>query len=243
MQAETNNYLLQKVLENVLVPGSTLRKMRKSDDIIANAESRARKIVKNAVREGENIRKESYRTGYERGLLISVDSVCQYIDNSVQYAETLYLKIESDLKNLVTELFDEESVLLKIVDEWIDTLDKTDTDAPLNILMPYTNRRFKVNLTEAIKSKHPSGAIFQYHQEPRFVFKYKEHLAEFYPEEHIASTVKSLMDNCDFYHDCQKISTEAIQNLHQRIALYYQPVEEVTNITENKWEGVTDDGN
>lgn len=233
MQAETNNNLFQTALENVLVPGPLLRKMRKSDDIIANAESRARKIVKDAVREGETIRKESYRTGYERGLLMSIDSVCQYINNSVQYAETLYLNIESDIKKLLTELLDEESVLLKIVDEWIDALDKRDNDSPLYVLMPYANRRFKVNLMEAIKSKHPGGAVFQYHQEPRFVFKYKEHLAEFYPEEHIASTVKSLMDNRDFYYDSHMISVEAIQNLHQRIALYYQPADDVTHITEN----------
>ncbi|WP_345829403.1 hypothetical protein AAGR22_20870 [Erwinia sp. HDF1-3R] len=243
MQAETNDIIFHKALESVLVPGSFLKKMRESDDIIARAESRARKIVKDAVRESESIRKESYRTGYERGLLMSVDSVCQYIDNSVQYAEELYLKVESDIKKLLTELFDQENVLLKIVDEWIDTLDKKNDDLPLYILMPYANRRFKVNLTEAIKNKHQGSVVFQYHQEPRFVFKYKEHLAEFYPEEYIASTVKSLMDNRDFYYDSQKISAEAIQGLHQRIALYYQPVDKVNNFTENTWEGLTDGSN
>ncbi|MFW8217374.1 hypothetical protein ACOIDV_30610, partial [Klebsiella pneumoniae] len=88
-----------------------------------------------AAQESDNIQKEAYRVGYERGLLMSIDSVCQFIDNNSSYAHELYLKVQKDIKILLSDILDEEAVILNVLEQWVDELDKDDKNSPVCILM------------------------------------------------------------------------------------------------------------
>lgn len=232
MPKEIANIASHKVLDNILISSKTLRKIRKSNDVIKQAKENAKKIIKEASQQSDHIRNESYRIGYERGLLMAIDSVCQFIDNNSKYAHELYLKVQEDIKELLSDILDEETVLLKVLDQWVDELDRKDTKSPLCILMPYANRRFKNGLSRVVESKYAGSVIFEYHHEPRFVFKYKERLAEFYPEEFIYSTVGKLTGAIAFYPDHQQISAEALQHLHEQLSLRYPLNSEVTTVSQ-----------
>lgn len=224
---------LQRIQENVLIPAGLSRKFRTSDLIIKKAQSHAKKMIKEAAQECDAIQNEAYRTGYERGLLASIDSVCQFIDNSSKYAYDLYLKIQGDINELLSDLLDGETVLLKILDSWIDGLDKSDKQSPLCILMPYASRRFRNSLTRVAESKYAGAVVFEYHHDPRFVFKYKDKLAEFHPEEFIYSTVNTLTGKIPFHYDCQHISAKAIQHLHDQLSFRYKIINDAVEPVEH----------
>lgn len=236
MQAEISSARVLTAQDNVLIPGTSLTKIRKRYDIIADAQAIARKIIKDAVQESDDIRNESYQIGYERGVLMSIDSICQFIDDSNRHTNELYLQIQKDIQDLLTEVLDDEAIVLKVLDGWVDELDMDDKGAPLCILMPYANRKFKPNMMKMIENKYPGESIFEYHHEHRFVFKYKDRLAEFYPEEFIGTAMNTLTGSRDFHSKNQLISAEAIKHLHQQLALYYpaddEGVEELNETSE-----------
>lgn len=238
MQNETSNNSSYKILDNVLIPSRKLRKLRAGESIVEQAKHRAKQLIKEAQLESDNIRNEAQRIGYERGLLMSIESICQFIDNSSAYAHELYLKVREDVKELLSEILDEETIILKMLEQWVDELDKDDKKSPVCILMPYANRRFRAGLSRVVESKYAGSLVFEYHNEPRFVFKYKERLAEFYPEELIYSTVTNLTSGIAFYPDHQKISAEAIQHLHEQLSLRYPLTSEIspdTHHNEKEW--------
>lgn len=233
MPKEITNIAPHKALENVLIPSKTLKKIREGDGLLRQAKSRAKQLIKQDAQESDNIQKEAYRVGYERGLLMSIDSVCQFIDNNSSYAHELYLKVQKDIKILLSDILDEEAVILNVLEQWVDELDKDDKNSPVCILMPYANRRFRTGLSRVVESKHTGSVVFEYHHEPRFVFKYKERLAEFFPEEFIYSSVETLTGGIDFYPDHQKISEQAIQHLHEQLSLRYPQCDETMRDTQH----------
>ncbi|WP_227318236.1 hypothetical protein [Cedecea davisae] len=235
MQNEIANRSSHKALDNVLIPSKTLRKLRAGESVVEQAKYRAQRLIKEAQQESERIRNEAQRIGYERGLLMSIESICQFIDNSSAYAHELYLKVREDIKDLLSDILDEETIILKILEQWVDELDKDDKKSPVCILMPYANRRFRTGLSRVVESKYAGSLVIEYHNEPRFVFKYKERLAEFYPEEFIYSTVTKLTGEIAFLPDNQRISSQAIQHLHEQLSLRYPLTNEIaTDIQYNE---------
>ncbi len=79
--------------------------------------------------------------------------------------------------------------------------------------------------------------IFEFHDEPRFVFKYNNRLAEFYPEEFIYATVDALTSKYTFAERKREISNEAIRYLHEQLSLLYPPLQEegIAELTDEQY--------
>lgn len=156
---------------------------------------------------------------------MSIDSVAQYMESYRQHAYDLHNQLKSDVKNLLEEVLQDESVFLKVVEKWVDEIDKDDNHSPINILMPYANRKYKFKLLELIGGRHEGGVSFEYHHEPRFVLKYKNTLAEFYPDEFIDSQANIILSKYNELIDCSHLSSEALHYLHNKL-MQYLPVED-----------------
>lgn len=152
---------------------------------------------------------------------MSVDSICQFIDNSEKYTHEMVMKIQNDLKCILSDVMSEEDFDIKVVEHWVEFIDKNDDLLPLNILMPYTKRKLKDRFTQAIESQYAGNIVFEFHNEPRFVFKYKSRLAEFYPQEFIDSTVNALTSKYISTERQIEISMEAIRYLNEQISQRY----------------------
>lgn len=226
MQNEPHDIILQNVSEGVLLPAARLSLIKRSHDIIAQAKKNAHRIIKEAEAECEQIRCESYRAGYEQGLMMSIGSVCQFIDNSEKYTQEMEVKIRNDLRNILTDIISEDDFNVKVVKHWAEGLDKSDESLPLHILMPYANLKLKQRFAQAIKEHYAGNVIFEFHDEPRFVFKYNNRLAEFYPDEFVYATVNALTSKYTFAERTREISNEAIMYLHEQLSLLYPPLHE-----------------
>lgn len=226
MQNEPHDILFRNVAEDVLLPAAKLSLIRRSHDIIAQAKKNASRIIKEAEAECEQILRESSRAGYEQGLVMSIGSVCQFIDNSEKHTQEMEAKIRIDLKNTLSDIISEDDFNIRVVEHWAEGLDKSDESLPLLILMPYANRKLKERFAEAIKKQYSGGVIFEFHDQPRFVFKYNNRLAEFYPEEFVNTTVDVLTSKYTFAERTREISDEAIRYLHEQLSLLYPPLPE-----------------
>ena len=237
MQNEPHDIIFRNIAEDVLLPASKLSLIKRSHDIIAQAKKNASRIIKEAEAECEQIRRESYSAGYEQGLVMSLSSVCQFIDNSEKHTQEMEVKIRNDLKNTLSDIISEDDFNVKVVEHWAEGLDKGDESLPLHILMPYANRKLKERFAQAIKKNHSGGVIFEFHDEPRFVFKYNNRLAEFYPEEFIYATVDALTSKYTFAERKREISNEAIRYLHEQLSLLYPPLQEegIAELTDEQY--------
>lgn len=221
MQKEITSTSSVKVLENVLLTRSEIFARKRKNDIVEEAQRRAKEIVKEAHQEAEIVSKEAYLFGYERGLLMSIASVTQYMESYRQHAYELHSKLKSEVKQVLEEVLEDESVFIKVVEKWVDETDKDDEHSPVNILMPYANRRYKFKLMELINEKHKGGVAFEYHHEPRFVLKYKNRLAEFYPDEFIEEQTNVILSKYNDLMDCSQLSNDALYHLHSKISEYF----------------------
>lgn len=220
MQKEACSIGPMSVQDNVLLTRSALFKRKRAKNIVIESQLRAKKILKEAQQEADEIRKKSYLIGYEHGLLMGGDALANFIDNSDKYAHELYQKLQQDIKALLIEVFEHEAALMKIVEGWVDEIDKKDATLPFSILIPYANRRFKKRLLDLINIRHTGGVNFEYHHEPRFVFKYKERLAEFHVEDFVDIQVENLLSQRKIYSDCHEISIKTLNELHRQIGSY-----------------------
>lgn len=221
MPNEANNFILGNVSEDVLLPANKLKLVQRSDDIVKQAKMNALKIIKEAEAESESIHRQSYRAGYEQGLAMSIDSVCKYIDNSVKHAHEMEEKIREELRHFMSDIISEDDFKVKVVEHWLEGIEKNDDTLPLNILMPHTNRKLKDLFLLAIKRQCSGSVIFDFHDEPRFVFKYNNRLAEFYPEEFVYTTVDTLTSKYSLSESQVEISRDAIRYLHERLSSLY----------------------
>lgn len=226
MQNEPHDIIFRDVAEGVLLPAAKLSLIKRSHDIIAQAKKNASRIIKEAEAECERIRRESYMAGFEQGLVMSLGSVCQYIDNSEQNAHEMEIKLRNDLRTLLSDIISEDDFNIKVVEHWAEGIDKSDQSLPLHILMPYANRRLKERFAQAIKKQYSGAVIFEFHEEPRFVFKYNNRLAEFYPEEFVNDTVDTLASKYTLAERTREISNEAIRYLHEQLSLLYPSLPE-----------------
>lgn len=224
MQNTPHDFFFRNVAENVLLPAAKSALIKRTYDIIAQAKKNAARIIKEAEAECEQIRLEAYRLGYEQGLVMSIDSLCQFINNSEKHTYEMEVKIRNDLKNILSDIISEDDFNIKVVEHWVEGLDKNDDALPLHILMPYANQKIKNRFSQAIKGQYAGGVVFEFHDEPRFVFKYNNRLAEFYPEEFVCSTVDMLISKYKFSERQSEISSEAIRYLHEQLSLLYPPL-------------------
>lgn len=237
MQNEPHDIIFRDVAEGVLLPSVKLSLIKRSHDIIAQAKKNATRIIKEAEAECEQIRRESYMAGFEQGLVMSLGSVCQYIDDSEKNTHEMEVKVRNDLRDFLSDIISEDDFNIKVVEHWADGIDKSDESLPLYILMPYTNRRLKERFAQAIKKQYSGAVIFEFHEEPRFVFKYNNRLAEFYPEEFVNDTVDTLTSRYTLAERTREISNEAIRYLHEQLSLLYPslPEEDIEELPDEQY--------
>lgn len=226
MPNETNDFISQSIHEGVLLPADKLALVKRTNDIIKQAKTNAIKMIKEAEAESEAIRLESYRAGYEQGLVMSIDSVCRYIDNSARHAHEMEMEIRNNLKNVISSIINEDDFNVKVAEHWVTGLDKQDESSSLNILIPYANRKLKERFALAIKKQYSGNVIFEFHDEPWFVFKYNDRLAEFYPDEFVYTTVDTLTSKHSLTERQVEISSETIRYLHEQLSILYPPPQE-----------------
>lgn len=235
MQKETRSLSALKIQENVLLKRADRQNYVTAKNTLAQAQRQAKKIVSDAYQEADSVRQSSYCAGYERGLLMAIEAVTLFIDNRHLLVNNLYLQLRNDVRALLTDAVSRESVITALFENWAESIDNKEDSSPLYILLPLSRRHYKKKMMAFIERTHQGNAIFEFHQDSHYVFKYREQLVEFSPELFVENQADVLLANKDLYSECEKVSADALHRLHDYINQYL-PRPETFEPTENTLE-------
>lgn len=229
MQKENRSLNALNVRENVLIKDMHRQQYLTSKNIVSQAQYRAKNMVNAACQEADLIQKTAYRTGYERGLLMAVEAVTLFINSRDQLVNDVYRQLRDEVKTLLMEAVNQESVILALFENWTGEIELGDGNHPFHILLPFANRQYTSRLMAFISHRHPGGVIFEFHQDSHYVFKYREQLVEFSPEIFVDNQAEDLLVKHDLYAECETLSMDALDQLHEQIKTHLPREENVTH--------------
>lgn len=203
--------------ENVLLPNKNRLTHNLRVNLATQARIHAKKTISDARREAETIRRQAYHNGYERGVMASIEAMAGFIEDKQSIVNDVYQQVREQVKDLLNDTVNKESVICALFESWADEIDERDNKTPFYILLPRDRRRYKRRLMTYIDSLHMGGAVFEYHQDLRYVFKYREQLVEFSPETFVDNQIDSLLVTQSLYAGCEQLSTQTLQKLHAQI--------------------------
>ncbi|WP_369788279.1 hypothetical protein [Rouxiella sp. WC2420] len=220
MQKTIGSFEISTAVEGVLIPKSILIMRHQRQCLLDQAQRNASQIIKQAEKEAKSIRESAYCAGYQAGVLMSVKSIADYIDNSQElYLQFIQQAQENITKNLQCILGNEE-FFLTLFSRWSEEIQSSqDPIKPvLHLLLPSGFCKHRDKLLAQIRQKWSDTIKIENHDENRFVIKYKNKLAEFSPDIWIANQkipneyIIRLKDNTD------TLSKKAIEQLLNELA-------------------------
>ncbi|MFT8209924.1 MAG: hypothetical protein ACMZI0_03605 [Symbiopectobacterium sp.] len=206
--------------ENVLLANKNRVTHNLRISLVAQTRDHAKKIIRDANREAETIRQQAYRNGYERGVMTSFETITSFIKDKQGIVNYIYGQVREQIKNLLSDTVNKESVICALFENWADEIDGRDDKTPFYILLPRDRRRYKRRLMAYIDSMHRGGVVFEYHQDLRYVFKYREQLVEFLPETFVDNQIDTFFDTQSLYERCEHLSTQTLKTLYARLETY-----------------------
>lgn len=196
--------------------------IKKNKNMLKNAQIRAKALIRDAVNESDGIKREAYCLGYERGLKMAIDSFCQYIDGNDGHIRNAYAGIFQKLEKMLTDVLDDEEIVRRILERWIDDVEPV--ASKIDVLIPRTHKKFKRVLSQAADNGCIEKCIFEYHDEPYFIFKYRDAIAEFFPNELINETMSSITDNMSLHIKMRASAEEAMAQFLSELSRQYSNV-------------------
>jgi len=207
--------------ENVLLSRSQRAKKAEVDNLIAQAQKKAKSIIARSEKKAEEIQQQACIAGYERGLLIAADAVCKYIAAADQQAKELSGTLKEKLENFLCSFLTDENTVLTVLEQWV-TESVQDEKAGVQILMPESCKPFHRKMVDLIGEKRAQNTVIVYHSDTEFVFKCQGKIASFDPKMVIAQQTEKLISFDRILGECKILSAEALNELNETINHYSQ---------------------
>ena len=217
---KTSDIELLSIESDVLLLCNTYREWKKSKNIIHKAQTEAKKIINIANNERDKIQTDSYHIGYQQGILASVEAMCMFFSDKEKEVDKLYVKLHADISTLLSDIINNEEVLIKLVDEWISHITKDIRDSQFQILLPYSKNRTQHILQKMLKEKYTTESIFEFHDKPYYIFKLGEQIIEFAPNDFVQSNSSILLSSINLIGIYNDIQNKSIQLLKEKIEYY-----------------------
>jgi hypothetical protein len=200
-------------IEGVLIPASSLAQSKRIQSLLQQAQHHAAKIIMQANADAVLLRDSARSAGYQAGLMISIKSVAEYLDNNQSIYQSFCNKAHESVVANLRQALGKPEIFPQLLQEWIAETSPVDAISPLFVLIPETSHREKIGLLSFIQSIWKGAVIIEQHRENRFVVKYGNSLAEFSPEVWIAQQKIDTSFTQQLERDCESLSQQAKQQL------------------------------
>ncbi|MEG3135810.1 hypothetical protein SC206_19825 [Rouxiella sp. T17] len=222
MQNSLIPFDIEDALEGVLVPGKILKARDRAMRIIEQAQNNASKIIKQANLESKEISESAFNEGYQAGIMLSFNSVADYLQNSNALYHEFYTHVNQTMRHNLKQALGDDEVFSLIIKDWLQKLAQEikESHQPLILLIPQHSPNLKTNLLEFIKTIWQGDVQLHQHDENRYVIKHANKIAEFSPEQWIKK---------------QKIKTDYLSHLENQLTcLSGQAMREFINMLSTK---------
>ncbi|KVN41160.1 hypothetical protein WJ64_32670 [Burkholderia ubonensis] len=202
--------------EGVLIARSQLVQQRKIVTLEKDARRNASRIVKTAEQEAAQIRSEAFASGYQDGMLSAVRALVLYIGDCNSQEVRQRRRLEAYVRAMLSAALSHPGTLLAVLDEWLNEFDSTERSATLHLLLPVASRSASV-LTEAdLRDAWDGPVIIDYHDEPHFVMRCADQIAEFSPARFVDDASRGLQrELSDLPDACRQLSDVSVAALRR----------------------------
>ncbi|CAM3853680.1 hypothetical protein [Serratia silvae] len=184
MQNKKSPNFLDNASEGVLLKRAGVAQQKQNNALIAEAQRRAKMLVKAADNEAQEIYHHARAMGYEHGILTATDAVVHYFRESNSRELAFYKRIKEEVRTLLSGIFNSSDIFLAVLEEWSSGFEAyNDANETVSLLIPESCHQFKPKMVELLKKERNWKVHVEYHVENRFVIRFQNNIAEFCPED------------------------------------------------------------
>jgi len=164
-----------------------LCKTIKSRDIASR--KKAKEILLEATKEGEALRGDAIRHGYQEGMQCAFNHVVNFLNEWKLKQDSNRREVENYIRNILEDNLHDEVIIKALLNGWIESLN--DSGSELVVLFPEKSRSWakKIESKEFELSSHMNISC-RYTENESYIFSCGDSVVEFSPED-IISQVKS----------------------------------------------------
>ncbi|MGL5758799.1 type III secretion system linker protein OrgB [Plesiomonas sp.] len=209
-------------VDGVIFQRTRLRQAARADRLEKEARKRASALIHHAEQEAAIIRQEAFRQGYEAGMLTALSHTASYMSKWQTQANLWYQQLESHSRVLLSAAVDHPDTLLLLLDEWLR--DQPRQQASLRLLLPRSAQPMRGRLMALLNEQWDNRIEIDYHDDPRFILRCGQQMAEFAPADFVEQATRQLRNNLSALPDeCRHLSEQAIRQLIETLKQQCQP--------------------
>lgn len=213
MQSKNLPIHSDRAIEDVLLQRAGVSHLRQRYILLEEAQRQAKNVIKSANKEVQALHYNAWVTGYERGLLTALDAVIHYFRESQNREVAFYKRAEENITALLSDIFNSNDVFLSVLEKWSCEFNEyNSSNETIFLLIPECCRRLKPQMVDLLHKERNWKIHIEYHQDIRFVMRFRDHIAEYCPENITEKMVCTLLsDFADFSLD--SLSEDCVQML------------------------------
>lgn len=208
-----------EAIEGVLISSETYKAHKQRVNTMAETRKYINRVMRDAQKEAEKIKQFSYQKGFEQGVLDVLHGFIEFISEKNHLLVDLSRALELTLGNIFKEYFENDTVLLAILDKCIKEHSILNHDSRLLIFLP--NKK-KMNLTfikgiEHILATHDFDIVF--HDADRYIIKNEDQIVEFNEKEKTDQLKNTLQYHLFFNQHIGQFKTEVYKRFMQTLSM------------------------
>jgi hypothetical protein len=187
--------------------------MRRSQALTTDARNRARKLIKTATEEADQIRRQGFSEGYRDGVLTAADALTAYLGDGRELARQLQDEIRDATRVMLRETLDRPETILAVLEDWLHNQPDS-SGRLLQLKLPRSAHTWRARFTASLEASWPAQVQVDYHDDPRFLLRCGNSVAEFDPVTVAEKGEYLLLRRLDRLPDaCRQLADDAVQKL------------------------------
>jgi hypothetical protein len=178
--------------ENVYIARAQLHHAKRAQTLLDETQHWAKKYIKQAEAEAENIHLQAFKHGYRDGLIAAIQALADYFKEGQTLSQRLKKKLEEHAQTLLSHALSHPDMALTLLTEWINA-QKPKNTTTLSLTLPLTSRIPREMILDRLLLPWKKQIKIKYHQKTCFIIKHGDVIAEFDPDIFLQQAQQALM--------------------------------------------------
>lgn len=213
MQEKSQPHFDPVAIEGTLLTRDYLeaRKRSKNSEFIARIE--AKKIINEAWRQSEMLKKQSFNEGFEAGLICCIENIVAHFNATDRQQKKLESVLEEKIVQMMKTIFRDNEIFLSVVIDWYK-LNKVSESSEVLLTLPFNKKKLAEKLCERLRPQLLIEPKVVFHPHNFYQVKTGDQLIEFNSSEFSEKIVHHLLySNDDISLRVREISRDSLQRL------------------------------
>lgn len=210
---------INKAVEGVFISSEAYKAHKQHVNMMADTRKYINRVMRDSHKEAEKIKKISYQKGFEQGLLDVVHGFIEFISEKNHLLVDLSRALELALGNIFKAYFEDDAVLLAILDKCIKAHSLLNHEAPLQVFLP-NKKKMNLNFIKGIEhilADYEFDIVF--HEADRYILKNEDQIVEFNEKEKTEQLKNTLQHHLFLNQHIEQFKTEVYKRFMQTLSI------------------------